>query len=334
MTRLITDGAETGINGLFVKSVTIETERRRTGNYAYALGWNVNNSIVLPNNVNEIYVRFGFLFTNSGAGMCSLLQWRANSGEILGAIRFEAGGSNKFYVSVTSSVTTYVIISDKSLSSNQWFFVEVHIKIADNGVIEAKVDNEPFVIYEGKTNNGSSQVFNTLYIQTANGMGFIFDDVAVNDINGNIDNSWCGDGHIIAIFPNANGDSSQFIGNDLNSVDNYLLVDENLNDGDTTFVESDVPGEKDLYNLAPSGLVDSKILRTWVEVVAKDTTTGNGQIKTLTKIGSTEHESNIIPLSLIYRPIKGTEYLLNPSTSAPWTLAQLEALQIGVKVVN
>lgn len=342
MTRLLTDGAELGnlnnlsntIGGLGGARIENVSSVYRSGIYSYkAWSGSVTSGITyayytIPQ-LNELYFRIGVNTTNANKTVPEIpfIQISNNSITPLIAIKIVSGFANVYI--------NDALVSQGSISilSNTWILIECHIKIGNSGIVETRINGEPDINYYGNTivsgiTTTDRFCFGARYCST------YYDDIAINDINGDTDNSWCDDGHIIAIFPNANGDSSQFVGNDLNSVDNYLLINEALTDGDTTFVESDIPGNKDLYNLAPSGLVDSKILRMWTEVAARDTTTGNGLIKLLTKINSVEYESESIPLFMVYQTKKGPEYLLNPNTGLPWTLAQLEDLQIGVKVVN
>ena len=76
-----------------------------------------------------------------------------------------------------------------------------------------------------------------------------FDDVYLVDTSAP-NGDFLGDVRVAYLAPNGNGASSQFVGSDLNSVDNYLLVDEVPANDDTDYVQSDVLNNIDTYALA------------------------------------------------------------------------------------
>lgn len=331
MTRLFTDGAEMGDLAIWdsVGSSSVSTTTPRSGLY----------KIITPNNhaimktilpENELYIRFGHYFSNY-TGNSRILTWFNNSTE-LGGIRYDPA-MNKYMIYIGDS--TYVASSILPLLVGTWCLVEVHIKLDDvNGKIELKINGLlDLTVFSGDTKPGTATTINGIRFGGYSDQWF--DDIAINNISDAVDNSWCGDGHVINLTPNANGDSSQFVGNDSNSVDNYLLVDEVPSDSDTTYVQSATPNAKDLYNLTPCNLpADYKVLYVWAEARVKDTTTGAGTIKLLVKTEATEYESADINLSTVYAKRIGTLYNLNPNTGLPWTIAQLDALQVGIKVVD
>lgn len=331
MTRLFTDGAEAGDTLIWLGgNILASTEQKRTGNYSYKLAANANATMLIPQS-SEIYIRFGWY---NATGDTKIMKFM-NGSTALCALNFTSSDYS-FNISVNGG-STYIAKSLIKINNNAWHLIEVHIKIADsNGIIELRIDGEldSEGRYIGDTKPGAETTITGLYFGWGSGTLYL-DDIAINDINGTVDNTWCGDGHVINLAPNDNGDSSQFVGNDSNSVDNYLLVDEVPSDGDTTYVQSATPDAKDLYNLNPSGLpADYNILNVWPEARVKDTTTGAGTIKLLVKTEGIEYESPDINLSTAYAKQIGTLYNLNPNTGSPWTTAQLDALQVGIKVVD
>jgi hypothetical protein len=151
----------------------------------------------------------------------------------------------------------------------------------------------------------------------------------MNDTSGAVDNSWCGDGRVVAMFPSGNGDASQLTGSDGNSTDNYALVDEVPSNNDTDYVEGSVVNERDLYQLSNVSLpVGTTVRRVLVESRSKDTVAEGGLIALEVKTGGTEYVSADMALASSYAPVRA-EWILNPNTGVAWTQADLDALQVG-----
>lgn len=323
MARLVTDGAEMGDNiGYATTNFAASTSQKRSGNYSYYANDAVGLLMAI-NPANEIYVRFGY-YTDTET-QNSLFAWQSDSSTVLGNLTLEN------YLLKLKVGASIVASSAGSFSKNTWYLFEVHIKIADSGgVIEVKVDGLTWFNYSGDTKpSTASNISHLRFAKQYNGV--YFDDIAVNDTTGAVDNSWCGDGHAIALVPNANGDLSQLTGSDGNSTDNYLLVDETPSNSDTDYVEGSTVDQKDLYNLSASGLSNVNILRVWGESRSKDTTTAGGLLAITLKTEGTEYDSGDIALSTSYAAVKGPEYRVNPQTGVAWTVAELDALQVGPK---
>jgi hypothetical protein len=159
-----------------------------------------------------------------------------------------------------------------------------------------------------------------------------YDDLAINDTSGGADDSWCGDGRIIALTPNANGDLSQLTGSDGNSTDNYLLVDDVPSNGDTDYVEGSTVDQKDLYNLTACGLTGVIIKRVWAASRSRDTVAAGGLISLVVKTNSTEYAGTDRALATSYAEVLGDIHTVNPNTSGAWSTSDLDALQVGPKL--
>lgn len=322
MARLFTEGLEMADPLAFHSvygAVTFTTATKRSGAYGLQLGYRDSWAKVDITDTNELFIR---LPINAASGI--MLYWLSDVTTSMGYI--SANASHLMEVRVG---TTLVATGAKVLSTSGWDLVEIRIKIADSGgIIQTKVNGIDDINYSGDTK--PSTATNISFIQFF-GNGHVFDDIAINDTSGAVDNSWCGDGHVIALVPNVNGDLSQLTGSDGNSTDNYLLVDETPSNSDTDYVEGSTVDEKDLYNLAASGLSNVNISRVWGESRSKDTVTAGGLLAITIKTEGTEYDSGDIALSTSYTAIKGPEYLVNPQTGIAWTVAELDALQVGPK---
>lgn len=331
MARLFTDGAEMGDALAFTtSSCTLSTSTKRSGNYGYVTYGGSQNLQKTINSLTEIYIRFGY-YDGSLYGTVTPLRW-LNGVTVLGSLRLSNTTRKfSFYTGTGTLVSTGSIVA----TSGTWHLIEVHIKFADSGgLLELRIDGlqDSDATFSGDTKPGAETSINSISLQSAQADSTInTDDIAINDTSGAVDNSWCGDGHVIALVPNANGDLSQLSGSDGNSTDNYLLVDETPSNSDTDYVEGSTVDQKDLYNLSASGLTNVNISRVWGEARSKDTTTAGGLLAITVKTEGTEYDSGDIALPTSYAAVKGPEYLVNPQTGIAWTIAELDALQVGPK---
>lgn len=336
MARLFTDGAESNdilfwdLTGAAFGGLYTHTEVARSGLYAYKFDKYPWARKLISPGFTELYFRLGF-YARSISANKTWFSWYGNDPNTkLGRVFLQNDYKLKAVVG-----TTEVASGTELVSVYAWHLLEVHVKIADSGgVIQVKIDGVLDIDYEGDTKSGSEteiKGFEFYFDSTV-----FIDDFAVNDTSGAVDNSWCGDGHVIALKPNSSGDSSDFVGSDSDSVDNYALVDDIPSDSDTTYVESATPDDCDLYNLEACG-IDSdmyEIKRIFIEGRGKDTTTGSGIVTPLIKTSGSEIESDQVELTTTYAQIKSEEWVTNPMTGSAWTPTEVDALQIGIKVVQ
>ena len=220
------------------------------------------------------------------------------------------------------------------LLDGTWYALEFHFKISDaDGIMQAKANGVLALDYSGDTKPGADTTLDNIYILAigSSGRTQYYDDIAINDTTGSVDNSWCGDGRIIAIKPNANGDVTGLLNSAGNQTNNYTYVDDIPSDGDTTFVSG---SEVDLYDLygaesptIPTGYIPKGF---WVEGRAK--TTGSGIMSPMLKTSGSEITSGSVALGYEYAPIIGDYYSSDPITSGSWSQETLDAIQIGVKI--
>lgn len=322
MARLFTDGAEHGqVLGFWDQvntmggSPSISSLYMRSGNYSYQIdGWAVKNFT----SVSELYYRCAVMRAFNSGQIHSFMDGDTNVVQIM----IDSDDKVKIY-----NGNTLVATGNTVLYKNRWYVVEVHIVTGASGLVEVRLDGVMEVSYSGNIN--ASTVVNKLYVTRSIDRTFL-DDIALNDVSGSSDNTWCGDGHVIALLPNGNGDTNQW---SASSGLNYQCVDEGFfGNGDTDYVSTSTSGQVDLYNIQdpslPSGAV---IKRVWATCVAKKTVSENATITVGLKTGATEYWGSAQQLETDYKAFSGQVYSQNPNTLSAWTISDLTNLQIGVK---
>ncbi len=313
---------------------SIDTAQKRTGSYSMMVNfgtgytWRSAYAIKYIDAIDECYIRFG-LRRNTANQYCRP------------RIYVFSGDTNKLGVEINSSNYieakvggSLVATGTTSVAASTWHLVEIHFKLdSTSGQIQVKINNTLDIDYSGDTGSGT---FDKVYfggygVKKAGGSCW-YDDIGINDTSEGVDDSWCGDGRIIAIKPNANGDQSDLVNEGGDSVDNYQSVDDIPKDDDTTYVESDIADDYDLYNLEACGLSadEYEILRVVVKSRVKGLAASE-QIRLMIKTDGTEYEGDTESLGNSYAEYL-IEYNENPYSSVPWTPTKVDALQIGMKV--
>lgn len=302
---------------------------KRTGSYSLnvwgpTIGSGAYRYGILDANKEELYVRVAVRYGDADEGIFMMLQ------DVNGSNLVTISTKNGFPVKLTCN--GQYVESEYIYLSGDWMLVEVHAKIHDTeGVCEMRVNGVMTSAITGDTKPGANTIRRiSLGVAGGIGDGNNFDDIACNDTSGTEDNSWCGDGRIVALRPENNA-SVQWL--PYASANNFAEVDDVTPDADTTYVYTAGSGAKDLYNTYNPSLPSNTIVkRVWIEALARKTdpeTTMNLQIGL--KSGATEAWSSDIALSTIYTHLYGPHYKLNPDDSEDWSRDDINALQIGIK---
>ena len=335
MTRLFSEGFEMGdllaFENYSLNAGGLTGEETRSGNYALQCFGVTSGSSYVEKSIDaksEIYVRMGFYKAETITSYWQLNIY--NDTTFMGSVRYSASDEEIWAYVGASKVDTESFILDPG-----WHLIEARFKVdGSSGVFSCKIDGTLIQEYTGDTLDVESTINKVMFWAHGQYSGHYsyIDDLAINDTNGASDNEWCGDGHIIAMTPNDDGDNIDFSGSDGDSVDNYALVDDIPADDDTTYVTGASVNDYDLYEFTASSLPAEQIItRVWVEATAKDADTGD--ISFLVKSGTTtEEDASDQTLTTSYARYKSDEHLLNPDDSASWQESDLDAIQAGIKV--
>lgn len=230
-----------------------------------------------------------------------------------------------------------------------WHYVELKMVIADGtgGSIQLRIDaglTEDQTVSGIDTRNGGSGYIDRMTFGNSSYSGTttyttIIDDLYILDsVDQSIaqpgspaNNDFLGDIRVQALFPSGNGATSNLVGSDGNSTDNYLLVDETA-PNTTDYVESATVGNKDTYAYGDLTALSGTVFAIQLLPYAAKTDAGSRQIKTITRDpgSTTEQDGPAQTLSTTYQylsDIRGAD-----PTGAAWTVASVNADEFGVKV--
>jgi hypothetical protein len=247
-------------------------------------------------------------------------------------LRAQSSGEVSAYRGTTHIATS----SGAGLATNAWCYIEVRAKIgnAGTGAYEIRVNGVTVLSdADEDTQNGGSAFANNVRFWGNNtstaANRCAFDDIWIVDESGSALNTFLGSQKVVAIFPNAEGDASDFTPS--SESDNSAMVDENGHDADSTYVESGTSGHQDLYAMQDlSGL--STILGVQQNLLCRETDGTPFSIKPVCKSDTTVGDGS--PLAIggtTYRKLHRI-YENDPDTAAAWTDIGLDAAQFGFEV--
>lgn len=346
MARVLTDGAELGTTIRIIASsgtgTGVATAQKRTGTYSYTTGNNGGqngyNEHALPAAVTEYYIRFAFrINTNTGVGLDSngIILSMMNGGSTAARIRIQNLGIAASFL-YDDGTTNRGTSSTFVLNTNEWHVIEAHFKHAASptGQIDIKYDGRSVATFAGAVNSQSQATRFRIHGKDAgsNDIGVYYDDLAVNDTAGGVDDSWCGDGGVLAaLVPNGAGNYTDLIAD---SGTPYQRVDEVVANGDTDYVYESTIDKKSTYTLTnTSGIpTGGSIARLWIETNAKETAAAGDKIATLLRSNTTDDQGTDQSLTLAYTRYASAEYLVDPADSNPWDTTKVDALEAGAVV--
>ena len=238
--------------------------------------------------------------------------------------------------------TTVLATSTNSINGNTYYYFEITATIDNAGSYQVWVNDVSWIDdgaggpKSGDTQNTANASANVVSL-TVPAASYL-DDLYINDATGGVDDGRWGDVTILSKFPNGNGATNNFTGQDADSTDNYLNVDEAATDfpDEATYNESGTIGHIDLYAMQDlTGYTDGthSVMGVQVCVVAKKTDTGVKTMCTEVRQDSTNYDGSAFAPSATSYAGFHTQYGNAPDATA-WTVVKFNALQVGAKIVS
>jgi hypothetical protein len=255
-------------------------------------------------------------------------------------IWFGEGANNMIDVRVVSGGTLRITRNGTTLASTTatyttgvWYYFELKFTIHNStGSVELRQAGTAVASASGiDTQEGSNAYVDVWGLN--NGPLFtaqrIYDDIYLCDSSGSEANDFLGDCRVEWRKPTGNGNSSQLVGSDGNSTDNYLLVDETPANDDTDYVGSATAGDKDTYAMEDLVTTSGTVHGMVIKATARKDDAGARSLATVARHSGTEADGTTTALSTSYQTI------MQPQTrpgGGSWSIADVNAVEIGSKV--
>ena len=219
--------------------------------------------------------------------------------------------------------------------ADDWVHIGVDFKIADsggwaylylNGVLEASIDGDTLL-------SSYSEVDSLWLGWYDNGIEYAYlDDIYMDDTTGEAAPAVVPELRFGYIRPNGNGNSSGLTGSDGNQVDNYLLVDDDPVDDDTTYVAASATALKDTYAMETLVVPEDWAIAAVIpcHVTRKGNASVANQISTVIRSNVTEAIGSVQDLTTIYR-LLWERQITDPDGDVAWTQGALDNIEIGAK---
>lgn len=309
--------AKTGVYSGSVSSAqpNIEIKSQLTSEITYVVG-------------AAFYIKTGF--TSISAGIHFNLGGSSQTSVILDYI---TSSKIKVYRNLTG---TLLATGTASIIKDTWYYIEAKVTVHDStGSVIINVDNVEDINISGVDTQQTSSGVDSIRVGSltnCNNANFIYiDDVYICDTLGSINNDFLGPVKVERISPSGNGYNSDFVGSDADSTDNYLHVDEISDDGDTSYVQSDVVSDIDSFeygNLTGDiGTVHGVALHSF----AKKQDTLSRNFKQFVRVSGTNY------LSAEYTPVTSYQPFFdiweeNPNTATGWSESDVNAIEAGIEI--
>jgi len=223
-----------------------------------------------------------------------------------------------------------------TMVGDKWIHIGADIKFhTTTGWFYVYVNGVEVIGYDGQTDHLLSAVnqvrlggISTEYFSN----GGYYDDLYINNSEGEGTPALPTDKRFHYIRANGNGNYAQWTGVDGNSVDNYLHVDDpGVPDLATTNVTDSTASNKDSYTLEDTDLsADATIDAVIPTVIARNAGGGVGTIKLLTRYSGADSLSAALPLETSYFMVQDRQ-TTKPGGGA-WTPAIVDATEVGVEM--
>lgn len=212
---------------------------------------------------------------------------------------------------------------------NGWTFkVLIHDTTGEVHIRKDGAASDTFSATGINTRGGSSNNYaNTITLGGLSaGSASRFDDLAVYSADGAAPNDWLGDRRVETLVPNA--DTAQKDFSRSTGTNNFALVDELPQNGDTDYVFSSTVGAKDLYSFGSMSSTPQSIDAVQAVMLARKTDAGTRNAQLRVKSGGTEVGGVDTPLASTYQYQTRLD-LTDPNTGVAWTQAAVNAIQAG-----
>lgn len=287
-------------------------------------------------NSTTIYVNMNIISNQAHVGggttQCVGFTWR-DGAAIQGGLFLRNGGD---FVVTSGDKGSAVLATSSVLIPvvNVWHHIQAKIVVNNaTGTVDLRLDGSPSANFSSgsiNTRNGTANAFaNIINItSTSPSLDGVDDFYAFND-QGAAPITWQGDVRAVQQVPTTD---SAITWTRNTGPNNCLTVDDLRQDGDTTYVATNVVNNVDTYGLAALATTPSTVVAVVPRYIARMDDAGPHTVTAqLTSGGTTVTLSNYNTTSSY--AYQQAVYAQDPNTSAAWSAAAVNALLLSIKDV-
>lgn len=350
MTRVLTCGWETGdvaeagastIGTNMALSVVSSTPTPRGATYCLKAGLSSGGTIAptykgfATGTLSEIWVRFAF-YAHGLSGENAIAQLLESAAAVQTTLTYSsADGLLRAY---RATSTALLGAASASFGQDSWHLIEWRSQFltTTTGTTEVWLDGTRVINFSGDNSATSNLnaasvllgLLTSLSSQTA-GLYAAYDDIAVNNVSGTLNNGRPGDGRVVLLTPTGAGSNTGLSRGGTDSGANWSQTEE-LPPSMTDYVFGATAALRDTYALSDLAGVSSVNVAE-VLVLAQNSDAGAGSLGLTVKSGATTNEGTAQALGTTAAYIR-QQYETDPATSAAWTSSAINALEAGVTV--
>jgi len=262
-----------------------------------------------------------------------------------GLIEFLFNGSYQFHFRITSDGCIACYYSGATSNSkshfitpalplNEWVHVEGKVVIGISGSVELRINGNVVGTATGVDTQGlSDSLVDQIRIgrqgSTSASGTIMIDNFVLWDTAGVTNNDFLGDVEVYTLLPTADDDTMDWTPSE--GSDGYAMIDDEVPDGDDTYISSDTPDAQAVFELDNLPDENMRVLAVQPFVVARKDDSGNRAVKVGIVSGEDTTEASAFSLGTSYA-MTSTLYEANPATGLPWEKAEVNALKLSVKV--
>ena len=267
-------------------------------------------------------------------GRRALIEYLFN-GSFQCVFRINQDGCLLFYYGGLTSSSNYHFITP-ALPLNEWVHVEGKVVIGNSGSVELRINGNVVgtatgVDTQALTGNLVDQIRigRQAYTGSSSAGLIMIDNFVCWDASGVTNNDFLGDVQVYTLMPTADDDTMDWTPSE--GSDGYAMIDDEVPDGDDTYISSDTPDAQAVFELDNLPDENMRVLAVQPFVVARKDDSGNRAVKVGIVSGEDTTEASAFSLGTSYA-MTSTLYEANPATGLPWEKAEVNALKLSVKV--
>ncbi len=210
-----------------------------------------------------------------------------------------------------------------------WYYLELKVLIDNAGTYDLHVNGASVVSGNADTQNTANAYATRVSLVGGNTNSPLWDDVYIADGTAPA-STFLGDVRVETLLPNGAGASSQWTPS---AGSNWQNVDETPPNGDTDYNSDGTVGDEDRYTHPALPTTVGTVLATQLTYYARKDDAGARSMSGILHSGAVDTYSPAsVGLNTGYQYYTGAVRETDPDTGAAWTIAGVNATQIGVRL--